>query len=92
MQIPVDKFLSWSKKLGSTGDKWCLVGSVLGLITTDDIQYYKENPTKGGNGSLLLSRWIDSDCSYKDLIAALRSDNVRLDTLAKQIEDHFSPE
>ena len=71
-------------------DKWALLGSRLGLIETNDINFYKNNPHKGGNGELILKRWKDSDCSYKDLVAALRDEDIRLDGLAKDIESHFT--
>ena len=89
-QIPAQLFLDWSKKLSGTGDKWAVLGSKLGLITTDDINFYKDNPYRGGNGQLILRMWKDSDCSYKELVAALRDEDIRLDKLAGQIESHFA--
>ena len=89
-QIPPQLFLDWSKKLGGTGDKWAVLGSKLGLVTTDDINFYKDNPRKGGNGELILRMWKDSDCSYRELVAALRDEDIRLDKLATQIESHFT--
>lgn len=83
-------FLEWSKKLSGTGDKWAVLGSKLGLVTTDDINYYKGYPYQGGNGQLILRMWKDSDCSYKELVAALRDEDIRLDKLAGQIESHFA--
>ena len=59
-------------------------------MTTDDIQFYKQNPHKGGNGELILDLWRNSDCSYKELVDILRSEDIHLDTLAAQIEAHFS--
>ena len=89
-QIPSQLFLDWSKKLSGTGEKWALLGSKLGLLETDDIQFYKQYPHKGGNGELILRMWKDSDCSYKELVAALRDEDMRLDNLAFQIESHFA--
>ena len=89
-QIPSQLFLDWSKKLSGTGEKWALLGSKLGLLNTDDIQFYKQYPHKGGNGELILRMWKDSDCSYKELVAALRDEDMRLDDLALQIESHFA--
>ena len=83
-------FLEWSKKLSGNGDKWAVLGSKLGLITMDDINFYKDNPHKGGNGQVILSIWKDSDCSYRELVAALRDEDIRLDKLASQIESHFA--
>ena len=82
--------MRWSKILSGNGDKWALVGSKLGLLSVEDIQFYTHNPDKGGNGKLILCMWRDSDCSYKDLVAALRDEDIRLDTLASQIESHFA--
>ena len=67
-----------------------LLGSKLGLMKTDDIHFYKQNPDKGGNGELILHMWKDSDCSYKELVAALRDEDIGLDELALQIESHFA--
>ena len=89
-QIPPELFLKWSKQLSGTGEKWALIGSKLGLLTTDDIQLHKHYPHKGGNGELILGMWRDSDCSYKDLVAVLREDEIRLDQIAIQIEHHFA--
>lgn len=89
LQIPGDKFLHWSKVLGGS-DKWALVGSKLGLVSTDDIRFYTHNTQKGGNGQLILDLWRNSDCSYKELVDVLKSEDVHLDSLAKQIEDHFT--
>ena len=89
-KIPTHLFLDWSKKLSGTGDKWALLGSKLGLLQTDDIQFYKQYPHKGGNGELILRMWKDSDCSYKELVAALRDEEICLDNLALQIESHFA--
>ena len=89
-QIPSQQFLDWSKKLSGNGDKWAHLGSKLGLLETDDIHFYKQYPYKGGNGEMILARWKDSDCSYKELVAALRDKDIRLDQLATQIESHFA--
>ena len=67
-----------------------MLGSKLHLMTTDDINFYKDNPHKGGNGHVILSIWKDSDCSYRELVAALRHEDIRLDKLASQIESHFA--
>jgi hypothetical protein len=82
--------LDWSKKLSGTGDKWAVLGSKLGLITIDDINFYKHNPHPGGIGQQILRMWKDSDCSYRELVAALRDEEIRLDGLAAQIESHFA--
>lgn len=82
--------MKWSKILSGNGDKWAHVGAKLGLLSLEDIQFYTHNPHKGGNGELVLYMWRDSDCGYKDLVAVLRDQDVRLDTLAAQIESHFA--
>ena len=59
----------------------------MGLINSEFCEQY---PHKGGSGELILAMWMDSDCSYKDLVAALRDEDIRLDTLANNIDSYFS--
>lgn len=77
--------------MSGNGDKWAQLGSKLGLIKTDDINYYKQYPYNGGNGALILTLWKDSDLSYRELVDALKDKDIRLDQLARQIESHFTP-
>ena len=83
----------WSKELSQSEEKWALLGSKLGLIAEDSIHYYKKHPYMGvneGNGELILALWKLSDCSYRELVAVLRDEDIRLDELASQIQAFFT--
>ena len=86
LQIPADIFLEVARILGS-GEYWPMVGSKLKLMNVDDIQYYRSNPVKGGNGTEVLHRWQDSSLTYRDLVNVLRE--VSLNRAADVIEKHY---
>lgn len=73
--------------LSSSSDYWAFVGAKLNLISTDDIQYYRANPVKGGNGSEVLHRWKESNLTYRDLVNELRE--VHLNRAADVIEKYY---
>jgi hypothetical protein len=85
-QLSSDTFLEVAKIL-STNEYWTLVGSKLGLMTFDDINYFRSNPVKGGNGSEVLQRWQESNLTYRDLVNALK--DVNLNRAADVIEKHY---
>ena len=65
------------------------MGSTLDLLSTDDIDYYRRNPETGGNGGIVLQKWKDSKLTFKDLVSALKSQDVGLDEAATRVEKHF---
>ena len=82
--------MRWARKLSSSHDYWSMVGAKLKLLSTDDIQVFRTTPHKGGNGEEVMRRWSESALSYKELVVVLQSPEVRLDALAKEIEEYFS--
>lgn len=87
--MPGQLFIDCSNQLNSQGDKWAVLGIKLGLLTAADINYYEEN-YRENKGLVVLSLWQHSDCSYMDLVVALRDEDIHLDKLASQIESHFT--
>ena len=85
-QLSSDTFLEVAKIL-STNDYWPPVAAKLNLMTFDDINYYRTNPVKGGNGSEVLQRWQESNLTYRDLVNALKE--VNLNRAADLIEKHY---
>lgn len=82
--------MQWGRRLSSDADnKWALVASKLNLMTRDDVNFYCTNPKTSGNGSVVLNKWVQSKLTCKDLTESLRSSEVRLDTLADEIEIFF---
>lgn len=79
--------MDWSKELDGKADKLMLLATKLGII---DEEMYRQCPRNGGCGELILALWVNSSGSYKDLVAALKDENIRLDSLANKIESHFS--
>ena len=74
----------------STSDEyWSLVGAKLQLLSTDDINYYQNNPNPRGNGAEVLKRWQDSDSTVAELVIALHE--VKLNQLALEIEECMLP-
>ena len=69
-----------------------MVGSKLALLTVDDINFYRDNPFKGGNGGVLLDRWKESALTYKDLVDALKETDVGMNRAANAIENYFCGE
>ena len=64
-----------------------MVGSKLKLLSAEDIQLLR---CKSGNGDEVLRRWMDSPLSQRELVVALRSPGVCLDSLADEIEGFFN--
>ena len=85
-QLSSDTFLEVAKIL-STNEYWTTVASKLHLMTFDDINYFRSNPVKGGNGSEVLQRWQESNLTYRDLVNALKE--VNLNRAADVIEKHY---
>jgi len=69
-----------------------MVGSKLGLLSVDDINFYRNNPVKGGNGGELLDRWKESSLTYKDLVDSLKATDVGMNRAANAIEKYFCGE
>jgi hypothetical protein len=88
-QIPGDTFIRWGRHLGSKQDNWAIVAAKLNLMSREDVEFYRSNPKTSGNGGLVLSKWVESELTYRDLTSALRSEEVRLHVLAKEIEMYF---
>ena len=82
-----DTFLEVAKILSTSDSYWPLVASKLKLMKLDDINYYHTNPVKGGNGSVVLQRWQESNLTYRDLVNALKDAN--LNRAADLIEKHY---
>ncbi len=88
-QLPPELYLKLEKTLSLRDCYWTLVGSKLGLLTTDDIMFYRLNPYQGGNGGVVLNRWIESPTkTYTELIAVLKDPEVGLSQTAEEVE-HF---
>ena len=89
IQLPANLYL-YLQKLLSTGEHWAMVGSQLGLLSVEDINFYRDNPCNGGNGSVPLDRWKESTLTYKDLADVLKSQEVGLIKAANSVENFFS--
>lgn len=67
-----------------------MVGSQLGLLSVEDINFYRHNPCNGGNGCVPLDKWKESTLTYKDLADVLKSQEVGLIKAANAVENYFS--
>ena len=88
-QIPSTQFIQWGRRLSSDQHNWAMVASKLKLMSREDVEYYRQHPNASGNGELVLSKWASSALTYKELTETLRSSDVRMDTLATEIEGFF---
>ena len=77
------------KQLSGEEGKWAVLGIKLGLITAEEVHFYRTCSNWKDLGALILSNWQESDCSHMDLVAALRDKDIQLDNLASQIELYF---
>jgi len=88
-QVPEEYYHSWGRRLSSNEGKWALVGSKLNLLKTPDIDFYRTNPCRDGNGRLVISKWSNSaTLTYKDLTQALRW--AQMEALADEIDSYFA--
>ena len=66
------------------------MASKLNLLTVADINFYRMHPYNGGNGGIVLQRWKESTrLTFRDLVAALRAQDVGLELAADRVERHF---
>ena len=81
--------MQWGHKLSIDAIRCTLVGYKLNVLTKGDVEFYQQHPHPLGNGGLVLSRWVHSQLTYKDLTFALRSSDVGMNDLADEIEEYF---
>lgn len=88
-KISSERFIQWGRRLSSEPDNWAMVASKLRLMSREDVDFFRNNPKPTGNGGMVLSKWVDSDVTFKELTDTLRCEEVRLDNLADDIEGYF---
>ena len=84
LQLPSEFFLELSKAL-NTDDKWAMAGSLLKLLTFQEIESLRAKHLVD-KGAHVLHLWTDSHLTYQDLINVLNSKSVRLDRYIPHVE------
>ncbi len=87
--MPPELYLRWAKILGANFDHWSLAGSKLKLLSIEDINFMRNNPSRVGAGAEILSKWKLSNIPVQELVRVLKE--IGLIQLGCEIEENLLP-